>query len=90
MKIIDSNCSLDIIDDYYFTDNNPFMVFGNKGYDAIYIGYSILESDNRLMRNLVDALIREHNQAVELSFYNKIGANNLYKIGEKIKGVSKK
>ena len=97
LTIVNNNYELEIIDDYYFIDDNPMIVYDNKGYDSVNIEYSVIEPDNKLLPNLVEALKREKDKMDklllhenELDFYSKIGVNNLYKIGVKLKGVSKK
>lgn len=65
------NYGLNIIDDYYFSESFPKIVFNNEGYDELKIYYRIIEKNNLLMDNIINALNEKNAIEIEKQQYEE-------------------
>lgn len=69
LSIIDSNSELVIIDDYYFVDDSPWILFENNLYEEIAIRYTIINKDNNVLDNMVKALKSDNEKTKVIEEY---------------------
>lgn len=67
LELIESNSELVIVNDYYYIQDTPYMIFKNKEYESLEISYSILSKKNNLVGNLVTTLKNEYNMNLQIT-----------------------